>query len=35
MPMAVGTGADRITAKLQLVTLMIDTFFDFIVSADE
>jgi len=35
IPMTVGTGSSRITAILQLKELMIDHFFDFIVTADD
>lgn len=35
MPMAVGTGASRISAMLQMKVLMIDQFFDVIVTADD
>ncbi len=35
IPMAVGTGASRTSAMLQLRELMIDQYFDFIVTADD
>ncbi|HZL11973.1 MAG TPA: HAD-IA family hydrolase [Prolixibacteraceae bacterium] len=35
IPMAVGTGASRTSAMLQMKELMIDHFFDFIVTADD